>query len=142
MQFFFYYMLKFRKKQCIIQYKEKVKMNQILITDKIIVTKEMKKKKKFYKRNFFFSIFLICVLFSYYVYAEHDRNKNEKKSQEILSNLNMQLTENNYEDNTTMDQSTFIASNAVKIENDILKVFLNNSNNEEEVKLRKYSKRS
>lgn len=119
-------------------------MNQILITEKVIVTKEMKKKKKFYKRNFFLSIFLVCVLFSYYVYAEYDRNKNEAKSQDILSGLSLQIEENSSieEDTTTMDQLTFIASNAVKVENDILKVFLNSSENREEIRLRKYIKRS
>ena len=114
-------------------------MNQILITEKVIVTKEMKKKKKFYKRNFFLSIFLVCVLFSYYVYAEYDRNKNE-----ALSSLSLKIEENveTEEDTTTMDQLTFIASNAVKVENDILKVFLNSSENREEIRLRKYIKRS
>ena len=116
-------------------------MNQILITEKVIVTKEMKKKKKFYKRNFFLSIFLVCVLFSYYVYAEYDRNKNEA---DILSGLSLQIEENSSieEDTTTMDQLTFIASNAIKVENDILKVFLNSSENREEIRLRKYIKRS
>ena len=111
-------------------------MNQILVTEKVIVTKEMRKKKKFYKRNFFFSIFLVCVLFSYYVYAEYDRNKNEEKSHEILSNLNLEIESNiNEDDETVMEPSAFIASNAVRIENDILKVFLNSTMNEEEIKL-------
>lgn len=107
-------------------------MNQILVTEKVIVTKEMRKKKKFYKRNFVLSIFLVCILFSYYVYAEYDRNKNESKSHEILSNLNTEIEANlNEEDNTVMEQSSFIASNAVRIENDVLKVFLNSTSNEE-----------
>lgn len=111
-------------------------MNQILVTEKVIVTKEMRKKKRFYKRNFFISIFLVCVLFSYYVYAEYDRNKHEEKSHEILSNLSMQIEENIIEeDNTTMEQALFVASNAVRIENDVLKVFLNSSSDTEEVRL-------
>ena len=119
-------------------------MNQILITEKVIVTKEMRKRKKFYKRNFFLSIFLVCILFSYYVYAEYDRNKNEAKSHDILSSLSTQIEENvaTEEDDTMMDQSTFVASNSVKVENDILKVFLNSSESREEIRLRKYTKRS
>lgn len=110
-------------------------MNQILVTEKVIVTKEMRKKKKFYKRNFFFSVFLICILFSYYVYAEYDRNKYEQQSKEILEQLDISdITEAEVvEDNTTMDESTFVASNAIKIEDDILKVFLGGG--AEEVKL-------
>lgn len=70
-------------------------MNQILITEKIYVTPELKKKKKMYKFNFIISIILIIVLFSFYAYAEYDRNKTADISQEILigtSNI----------DNTTM----------------------------------------
>ena len=63
-------------------------MNQILISEKIYVTPELKKKKKMYKIDFFVSIFLVCILFSYYIYAEYDKSKNEAVSREILSNLN------------------------------------------------------
>ena len=68
-------------------------MNQILITEKIYVTPELKKKKKMYKFEFFISIFIICLLFSYYIYAEYDRNKGEKVSQEILANLDLHVIE-------------------------------------------------
>lgn len=108
-------------------------MNQILVTEKVIVTKEMRKKSKFYKKNFFLSIFLVCMLFSYYVYAEYDRNKYEELSKGILNDL---TSTNSEEDNTTMDESTFVASNSVMIQNDILKVFLGGtSGTTEEVKL-------
>ncbi len=70
-------------------------MNQILITDKLYVTPELKKKKKVYKFNFIISIILIVILFSFYVYAEYDRNKNEDISQSILAGMNT-------EDNTTI----------------------------------------
>ncbi len=59
-------------------------MNQILVTEKVIVTPEFKKKKKIYKFNFFLSCFLACTLFSCCIYAEYDRNKSEKVSQNIL----------------------------------------------------------
>lgn len=60
-------------------------MNQILVTEKLYVTPELKRKKKIYKIEFFISILLICLLSSYYIYAEYDRNKTEEVSQEILS---------------------------------------------------------
>ena len=59
-------------------------MNQILVTDKLYVTPEFKRKRKLYKVQFFLSVFFICLLFSYYIYAEHDRNKSEEVSQELL----------------------------------------------------------
>ena len=111
-------------------------MNQILVTEKVIVTKEMRKKKKFYKRNFFLSVFLICILFSYYVYAEYDRNKYEQQSREILEGINIENTSENLEDNTTIDENTFLATNTIRIEDDILKVLLGGATEtEEEVKL-------
>lgn len=62
-------------------------MNQILTTDKLYITPELKRKKKAYKVNFLFSIFLICILVSLYIYAEYDRNKSEEVSQAILENM-------------------------------------------------------
>ena len=41
-----------------------------------------------YKINFILSIVFIILLFSFYVYAEYDRNKSEEVSQEMLANLN------------------------------------------------------
>ena len=71
-------------------------MNQILITEKIYITPELKRKKKMYKVNLIISIILIVILFSFYVYAEYDRNKNENISQDILANMNIV-------DDTTID---------------------------------------
>ena len=62
-------------------------MNQILVTEKIYVTPELKKKSKFYKISFIMSIMVIIALFSFYAYAEYDRNKNEDISQDILSKI-------------------------------------------------------
>lgn len=62
-------------------------MNQILVTEKLYVTPELRRKKKLYKLQFFFCIFLACLLFSYYIYAEYDRYKSEEVSQEILSGI-------------------------------------------------------
>lgn len=62
-------------------------MNQILITEKIYLTPEVKRKKKMYKLEFFISIFLIVSFCSYYIYAEYDKYKSEEVSQEILSDM-------------------------------------------------------
>ena len=74
-------------------------MNQILVAEKIYITPELRRKKRIYKIDFFISVFLVCILFSYYIYAEYDKNKNEAVSKEILSNLNF---ENNVVDDTTI----------------------------------------
>ena len=62
-------------------------MNQILITQKLYVTPELKRKKKIYKFNFIFSIFLVLILISLCIYAEYDRNKSEEVSQNILEEI-------------------------------------------------------
>lgn len=62
-------------------------MNQILVTEKLYVTPELRRKKKLYKLQFFFCVFLVCMLFSYYIYAEYDRAKSEEVSQEILMGM-------------------------------------------------------
>ncbi len=72
-------------------------MNQILVSEKLYVTPDMKKKKKFFKFEFFLSVFLVCILSSYGIYAEYDRNKNEKISQEILADLNIEAKEEQLE---------------------------------------------
>lgn len=71
-------------------------MNQILVTEKIYVTPELKRKKKIYKILFILSIFSIISLFSVYIYAEFDRSKDESISEDILSFM---VTE---EDETTI----------------------------------------
>lgn len=60
-------------------------MNQILVTQKLYVTPELKRKKTRYKILFFVSVFMICVLFSYYIYAEYDKNRAEEVSKYILA---------------------------------------------------------
>ena len=62
-------------------------MNQILVTEKLYITPELRRKKKMYKIQFFLSVFLVCLLFSYYIYADYDRNKSEEVSQEILEGI-------------------------------------------------------
>lgn len=66
-------------------------VNQILVTKKLYITPELKRKKKIYKFDFFLSIFLVCILVSFYIYAEYDRNRGEEVSKEILSNLDIPM---------------------------------------------------
>ena len=71
-------------------------MNQILVTEKLYVTPELKRKKKVYKFNFILSIFFVCILASLYIYAEYDRNKESDVSKDILKNM--------FSDTTIVDQ--------------------------------------
>ena len=62
-------------------------MNQILVTEKVYVTPELKRKKKIYKIEFFLSVLFVCLLSSYYIYAEYDRNISEEVLQEVLAQV-------------------------------------------------------
>lgn len=75
-------------------------MNQILVTKKLYITPELKRKKKVYKFDFIISIFLVCILTSFYIYAEYDRNKSEATSQEILEEMNHIISTATQEDDT------------------------------------------
>lgn len=107
-------------------------MNQILVTEKIYVTPELKRKKKIYKLNFFLSVFLICLLFSFYIYAEYDKNKSEEISQEILASLD--LSDINEED--ILEDTT-----TVRVEDNVLIVTLDETkSNDEEIDITKLAK--
>lgn len=93
-------------------------MNQILITETIYMTPELKRKKKIYKINFFLSVFLVCSLFSYYIYAEYDRNKNEEISKEILASIDLDVVGEDEEEEIQVDDTT------IKIEDNVLIVVL------------------
>lgn len=104
-------------------------MNQILVTQKLYVTPELKRKKKMYKIKFFLSVFLVCVLFSYYIYAEYDRNKNEEISQEILARIDLSGSQEENDDTT------------VRVENNVLIVMLDEDEaNKEEINITKLAK--
>ena len=75
--------------------------NQILVTDKVFITPEFKRKKKTYKWYFIFSIFLIVYLFSYYIYAEYDRNKSEEVSKTLLADVDFS-SENSVDESQTI----------------------------------------
>lgn len=111
-------------------------VSQILVTEKIFVTPELRRKKKVYKINFFLSVFLICILFSYYIYAEYDKNKSEEISQEILASLDLK-------DMTTAPSLPDLPEDdtTVRIENNVLIVTLDEETaNEQEIDITKLAK--
>lgn len=92
-------------------------MNQILVTEKLYVTPELKRKKHIYKLEFFISIFLICLLFSHYIYAQYEINKGEQVMKELEAQFD-------YEDEAVIS----------KEENDnIILVFLGKEEEEEHI---------
>ena len=80
-------------------------MNQILVTEKLYVTPDIKRKRRLYKMVFSLSVLLVCLLSSYYIYAEYDRNKSEEVSQVLLSNIKK---DDNTTKKTTKDDAIII----------------------------------
>lgn len=91
-------------------------MNQILVDEKLYVTPELKKKKKMFKFEFILSLFLLCVLSSYAIYAEYDRNKSEQVSQEILAGI----TFSEPEVEIIEEEVTVVILNAIPEEEEII----------------------
>lgn len=100
-------------------------MNQILVTQKLYVTPELRRKKKLFKLQFVLCVFLACTLFSYYIYAEYDRDKSEEVSKEILLGLTQNKEQNN-EANNTIDTT-------IKKTDNILVVALNDNEEDENI---------
>ena len=71
-------------------------MNQILVTEKVYVTPELKRKKKIYKVLFMISLFCLICLTSMYIYAAYDRNKESEISKNIVESM--------FEDKTVISQ--------------------------------------
>ena len=72
-------------------------MNQILVTEKVYMTPELKRKKFMYKIRFFSVIFVICLILIYCIYQEFQKHKSEKVSKTILSQITSNMSQ---EDNT------------------------------------------
>lgn len=77
-------------------------MNQILITEKLYVTPELKRKKRLFKIEFFLSVFLVCILSSYYIYAEYNRSESEQVSQKILAEVKSDTTTKKIDESEVM----------------------------------------
>ena len=66
-------------------------MNQILVSEALYITPEMKKKKRIYKINFFIALILMVILFSYYAFAEYNKYKEEEHAKQVLSSLDFSM---------------------------------------------------
>lgn len=62
-------------------------MNQILVTQRLYVTPELRRKKKLYRLSFILSIILIIVLSGMYIYGEYSRNTENGLAGDILGNM-------------------------------------------------------
>ena len=98
-------------------------MNQILVTEKVYVTPELKRKKKVYKGLFMISLFSLICLTSICIYAAYDRNKESEISNEIVENMFADTTVISQEENALV----------VKITQDFTENAIENPVEEEEV---------
>lgn len=76
-------------------------MNQILVTQKVYITPELKKKKKMYRMSFILCILVIIVLSGLYLYAEYERYADNEVAGDLLGNIDFTT-----EDDGTYDEET------------------------------------
>ena len=76
-------------------------MNQILVSEKIYLTPELKRKRRMYKIIFAMCLILILILTLYYIVVEIDKNKKEKISREILEQMG---------DSTTIEEQVIVVA--------------------------------
>ncbi len=89
-------------------------MNQILVTEKLYITPELKRKKKIYKFYFILSVFVVCILTSFYIYAEYDRNKSADESKQLLADINQTLAETAEDTTIAKDDILLVVLNETK----------------------------
>ena len=82
-------------------------MNQILVTEKLYVTPELRRKKNTYRIVFFIAVFAIVALALYYVYIEFDKSKQEDLSQDILTGLNSEEVIANQENGDVVNEKVW-----------------------------------
>lgn len=93
--------------------------NQILVTDKVFITPEFKLKRKAYKWHFILSVFLVCCLFSYYIYAEYDKVKGEEVSKTLLATINFE--------NQDPEEDTDVIDTTIRTKDNVIIVILDPS---------------
>lgn len=81
-------------------------MNQILISQKVYVTKEMKRKQKIYKTLYIISVIIIIILSLYYIISERNKAIQEGYSYEIMN----QIEQININDNTIVEEHTIVVA--------------------------------
>ena len=89
-------------------------MNQILVTEKLYITPELKRKKKIYKFYFILSVFVVCILTSFYIYAEYDRNKSADETKQLLADINQTLAETAEDTTIAKDDILLVVLNGTK----------------------------
>lgn len=89
-------------------------MNQILVTDKLYVTNKLKRRKKMYKIQFIASIILVFIFSGWYIYSEVQKNACEAVSQDILSDISGETSN----DITTSDEPLVVSMDDTEIDNE------------------------
>ena len=74
----------------------------------------MKRKKKIYKFYFILSVFVVCILTSFYIYAEYDRNKSADESKQLLADINQTLAETAEDTTIAKDDILLVVLNGTK----------------------------
>ena len=75
-------------------------MNQILVTQKVYITPELRRKKKLYRMGFILCIIVIILLTVLYIYAEYERYSENVVADDLLSNIDFSQEDDGNSDET------------------------------------------
>ena len=115
-------------------------MNQILVTEKIYVTPELKRKNKMYKLMFIISLFSMICLSTMYIYAEVDRNKESEVSKSILQNMFADSTIVDQEENALIVKITQdVANNIQEYQNQVTEEPVSNTSQTSSTQIKSYT---
>ncbi len=93
-------------------------MNQILISETLYVTPEIRRKKRLYKYSFIIAVILVVALSFYYFMSEHLQNKDAEKAEHLLSSINFVIDEIDTGEVTLSRGSSVVVLNETQADQD------------------------
>lgn len=91
-------------------------MNQILISETLYVTPEIKRKKRIYKILFFLSVVLLVIFTAFYIISEKKQEQEAAKAEELLSTINFVINDSDTGEITLKRGSTVVVLNETKLD--------------------------
>ncbi len=93
-------------------------MNQILISETLYVTPEIRRKKRIYKIFFIMAMLLVVALSVYYFTSEHLQNKEAEQAEQLLSSINFVIDDIDTGEITVHRGSSVVVLNETEADQD------------------------
>lgn len=117
-------------------------MNQILISQTLYVTPEMRKKKRMYKLIFITAIILVIALSVYYFLSEYIQNKDAEQAERLLSSINFVIDDIDTGEITVSRGSTVVVLNETEADQERINRALAEKIEDQKVKMQESLERA